>query len=295
MNKFQDMQCFVAVAELGSFTGASRRLNLSTSAVTKCVNRLEDNLGVQLLVRSTRRMHLTNHGISYCERCKAILVDVEDAEDALLDASESTVGNVRIAMPPAFARKTFIPALARFYELYPDVTIDLQLKGQTSNPIEGGYDLVVHSGRLPDSRLINRILVRGSQRTVASPAYIARYGLPKVPADLTGHRCITGAFGPNWTFREPSGGDQVVRVTGPLVTDSGDIMREAALEGLGITQATWWLFRQALETGALVPILTEYETEALPISIVFPAHRVTPSKVRVVVDFLVDLTRDSTL
>lgn len=295
MNKFQDMQCFVTVSEFGSFTAASRKLNLSTSAVTKFINRLEENLGVQLLVRSTRRMHLTHHGAIFCERCKAILQDVADAEDALVDASSSTSGVVRVAMPPAFARKTLIPALTRFYELYPDVVLDLHLKGQTSNPIEGGYDLVVHSGRLPDSRLINRILVRGTQRTVASPAYIERFGRPTQPSDLLNHRCITGAFGPSWSFRDPVDGDQVVRVDGPMITDSGDILLEAALEGLGITQATWWLFRQALDTGDLVPLLSEYEAEADPISIVFPAHRITPSKVRVVVDYLVELTRDTAL
>ncbi|WP_325063350.1 LysR family transcriptional regulator [Halovulum marinum] len=293
MNKFQAMQCFVTVADLGSFTAAGRKLMLSTSAVTKHINRLEEHLGVQLLVRSTRQMHLSEAGADYFERCKLILEEVDEAEDAILDACSSASGTVRVAMPPAFARRTLIPALPRFFAEHPAVSVDLKLKGQTTNPIENGYDLVVHSGRLPDSRLINRILVRGRQKTVASPEYLRRFGVPKVPADLETHNCIIGAFGPSWSFTDPAGGETLIRVNGNFTTDSGDILRESAIAGLGVSQATWWLFRDALETGALEPVLTEFEVEAEPISIVFPAQKNTPAKVRVFADFLVKLTREN--
>lgn len=279
------------VAELGGFTSAARALSSSTSAVTKSVTRLEESLGVQLLHRTTRRLHLTEYGAEYYERCRQILIDLDEAEGAIREANIAPSGPVRIALPPSFGRLTVIPALPEFYERYPNVVLDLCLKSHTANPIEGGFDLVVHSGRLADSRLINRILVRGVQKTVASPAYIERNGRPETPADLTRHNCITGAFGPNWHFRGEDGSDEVIRVSGSLTSDSGDILREAALTGLGISQATWWLFREELRRGELVPLLEDYEIEADPIAIIFPANRRTPAKVRAVVDFLLRITR----
>lgn len=282
---------FVRVAELGGFTSAARALSSSTSAVTKSVTRLEESLGVQLLHRTTRRLHLTEYGAEYYERCRQILIDLDEAEGAIREANIAPSGPVRIALPPSFGRLTVIPALPEFYERYPNVVLDLCLKSHTANPIEGGFDLVVHSGRLADSRLINRILVRGVQKTVASPAYIERNGRPETPADLTRHNCITGAFGPNWHFRGEDGSDEVIRVSGSLTSDSGDILREAALTGLGISQATWWLFREELRRGELVPLLEDYEIEADPIAIIFPANRRTPAKVRAVVDFLLRITR----
>jgi DNA-binding transcriptional LysR family regulator len=293
VNKFQDILSFVRVAELGGFTAAARALSSSTSAVTKSVTRLEEGLGVQLLHRTTRRMHLTEYGAEYYERCRQILIDLDEAEGSIKEANIAPSGPVRIALPPSFGRMTVIPALPEFYERYPNVVLDLCLKNQTANPIEGGFDLVVHSGRLADSRLINRILVRGAQKTVASPAYIDRHGKPETPADLAGHSCITGGFGPNWHFRNRDGNDEVVRVSGCLTTDSGDILREAAITGLGISQATWWLFRDEMRRGLLVPLLEEYEIEADPIAIVFPANRRTPAKVRAVVDFLLKITRSN--
>ncbi|WP_353476149.1 LysR substrate-binding domain-containing protein (plasmid) [Salipiger sp. H15] len=291
VNKFQDMLCFVTVAELGSFTAASRRLLVSSAAVTKYVQRLEDHLGVQLLVRSTRQMHLSEAGEAYFERCKLILAEVEAAEDLIMENAAGASGTIHVAMPPAFARRTFLPALPEFQRRYPNVSVDLALKGKTSNPIENGYDLVVHSGRLPDSRLMNRILVRGPQKTVASPAYLREHGTPRSPDDLGAHNCIIGAFGPHWSFRDVRGDESVVRVSGNLTTDSGDILRTAALEGIGISQATWWLFDDDIRSGALVPVLPDFETEAEPISIVFPAQKTTPAKVRALADFLIDLTK----
>ncbi len=291
MNKFQDILAFARVAELGSFTAAARALSLTTSAVTKGITRLEEDLGLQLLHRTTRRMHMTETGAEFYERCRDILKDLDDAESAAREKNVAPSGNVRIALPPSFGRRTVIPALPSFFVRYPDVTLDICLKHHTANPIDGGYDLVVHSGRLADSRLINRILVRGTQKTVASPCYIEKHGIPNTPAELVDHNCIVGGFGPNWHFRGTSGEDHVVRVSGRLVTDSGDILREAAVAGLGISQATWWIYRDELESGELVPILEEFEIEADPISIVFPAHRRTPTKVRAVVDFLLQITR----
>lgn len=292
VNKFQDMLAFVKVAELGGFAAAAKALGASASSITKSVGRLEDGLGVQLLHRTTRRMHLTESGGEFFERCQQLLADLEEAETSVRNANVVARGLVRIAVPPSFGRMTVIPSLPIFYKEHPDVALDLCLKKPTANPIDGGFDLVVHSGRLPDSQLVSRILVRGPQKTVASPAYLEAHGAPATPAELMDHNCIVGGFGPGWHFRNGQDGDDTIRVGGNLVTDSGDIMREAAVAGIGIAQATWWLFRDDLREGRLVPILTDYEVEADPISIILPANRRTPAKVRTVVDFLLKITRD---
>jgi DNA-binding transcriptional LysR family regulator len=291
LNKFQDILAFVRVAELGSFTAAARGLSVSTSAVTKSVTRIERDLGVQLFHRTTRRLHLTEYGAEFFERSVSVLGDLNAAETAIREAHIEPSGLVRISVPPSFGRSTLIPLLGEFYARHPNVTLDLSFKTQTANPIEGGFDLAVHSGRLADSGLVSRILIRGPLKVVASPAYLEKMGVPEAPLDLLNHHCIIGAFGPIWHFSDRRGGEEVVRVSGRFTTDSGDALREAAVAGLGISQATYWLFRDELADGRLVPILRDYEIEAEPISIVFPAHRHVPGKVRAVVDFLLDITR----
>ncbi len=291
MTKFHDMLAFQSVAQLGSFTGAAKAIGVTTSSVTKGVARLEEHLGVQLLHRSTRAVHLTEAGAAYLERCDQILAELEEAEALLRDSNLAPSGTVRICIPPSFGRTTVVPALGRFFERHPKVKIELNSKGQTASPIEGGYDLTVHSGRLADSRLINRLLIRGPQKTVAAPAYLERRGTPLRPDDLLEHDCITGGFGPIWLFGS-QGNSESVRVSGSLITDSGDVIREAALAGLGIAQATWWLFKDDIAAGRLTPVLEAYEKEADPISIVLPANRRTPAKVRVVIDFLIEICRE---
>lgn len=292
MTKFQDMLAFRSVAELGGFTAAAKAIGVTTSSVTKSITRLEESLGVQLLHRSTRAVHLTEFGAAYLERCVQILLDLEEAEAQLRDSNLSPAGTVRVCLPPSFGRMTVVPALDRFFAQYPQVKIELYLKGQTTNPIEGGYDLTVHSGRLADSRLVNRLLIRGPQKTVASPRYLEKHGVPLCPADLLQHNCIIGGFGPMWPFGRTRDSNETVRVSGSLSTDSGDVIREAAIAGVGIAQATWWLFKDDIAAGRLVAVLTEFESEAEPISIVLPATRRTPAKVRALVDFLLEISRE---
>lgn len=293
MTKFQDMLAFKTVAELGGFTAAAKAIGVTTSSVTKSVTRLEEGLGVQLLHRSTRAVHLTEYGAAYLERCAQILLDLDDAEAQLRDSNLAPAGTVRICVPPSFGRMTVVPALEQFFARYPQVKLELYLKGQTTNPIEGGYDLTVHSGRLADSRLVNRLLIRGPQKTVASPTYLAKAGIPLRPADLLQHSCIIGGFGPIWPFGRTSDTRETVRVSGSLATDSGDVIREAAIAGVGIAQATWWLFKDDIAAGRLVSILDEFECESDPISIVLPANRRTPVKVRAVIDFLLEVSREA--
>ena len=291
MNKLQDILALTHVARSGSFTGAAKILGCTPSSLTKAVSRLEGLIGVKLLHRSTRAVTLTRPGERYLRTCEQILMDLAEAENELRDSNKALVGSVRICVPPSFGRLTLVPSLGRFYEANPHVRIELHMKGNTANPVDGGYDLSVHSGRLLDSRLINRLLIRGPQKVVAAPEYLERYGTPLSPEDLPSHNCIVGGFGPSWRFSQLGRPERTVRVSGSFVTDSGDGIREAAVQGLGIAQATWWLFKEDISSGRLVSVLENHEIEADPISIVLPSDRKAPATVRVLVDFLIELCR----
>lgn len=292
MSKLHDILAFRNVAELGSFTAAARNIGASPSSITKSITRLESSLGIQLLHRTTRSVNLTEAGSLYLQTCEHVLDELEAAESRLHEASHHVFGHVRVCVPPSFGRLTLIPVLDRFFALYPEVQLTVHMKAATANPIEGNYDLTVHSGRLSDSRLVNRLLVRGPQKTVASPEFLERWGTPRVPEDLAGMKCIVGGFGPNWTFCGGREGKLTLRVSGDFITDSGDAIRESAVAGLGVAQATWWLFKEDIKAGRLVPLLQEFDCEAEPILIVMPAARTRPPKVRAFSDFIVELCRD---
>jgi DNA-binding transcriptional LysR family regulator len=194
-------------------------------------------------------------------------------------------------MPNSFGRVTVAPALPIFLERYPEVVLELQFSDSPIGFIEEGIDLAVRTGELSDSRLVKRLLTQGSQVTVAAPSYLAKHGTPKKPQDLHDHNCVISRFGPEWTFKEKNGKDLSVRVAGNLTVLNGDVMREAVVAGAGIAQATWWLFRKDLEAGRVVEILPDYAKRGSPVSVLYPANRHLPAKVRVFIDFLVEITK----
>jgi DNA-binding transcriptional LysR family regulator len=291
MNKFQALVAFTSVAECNGFTAAGRKLGVSTSAVTKMVARLEDDLGAQLFNRTTRRLALTDYGQEFYERSVRILAELEDAEAMVREANTTPRGTVRAVVPFSFGRVTLVPALTAFCERYPEIRLDLTFNDNPVDLIAEGFDVAVRTGTLSDSRVIARVLTRGPQITFASPGYIARHGTPHAPQDLHRHACIVGRFGAEWSFRDASGEEITVRVEPAHKVWSGDALREAVAAGLGISQATWWLVRKDLEAGTVVPILTAFERLGRPVSVLYPASRHLPTKVRVFVDYLVEITR----
>ena len=297
MNKFHALIAFTAVAETGGFTAAGRKLGLSTSAVTKVIARLEDDLGSQLFNRSTRRLVLTDYGQEFYERSVRILAELEDAEAMVREANATPRGIVRAVVPFSFGRVTLVPALTAFSDRYPDIRLHLTFLDDPVDLIAEGFDVGVRTGVLNDSRIVARVLTRGPQVTVAAPSYLARHGEPTTPEELHAHACIVGRFGPEWTFATNGANgaeDVTIRVEPRHVVWSGDALREAVVAGLGISQATWWLVRKDLEAGRLVPILGAYERPGRPVSVIYPANRHLPSKVRVFVDYLVEITRGET-
>jgi DNA-binding transcriptional LysR family regulator len=290
MNKLLAMLAFVRVAESGSFTSAAAQLGVSVSAIAKAVARLEEELGTQLLARSTRRLALNDDGRDFYARCQQILNDIEDAEASVRRAGETPKGRLRMALPVLFGRLTFLPRVAEFHARYPDIVLDLSFDDRPVDLIERGLDIAVQVGNLSDSRCITRVLNHGPRVTAAAPSYLKRHGEPKVPGDLAAHNCIISTFGPAWQFND--GGNRIeVLVRGNLVVTGGDALREAVLLGLGIAQSNWWTLRHDLAVGTLKHLLEGYAVEGRPISIVYPPTRHVPRKLRVMIDFLVEITR----
>ncbi len=291
MNKFTALHIFTKVAENRGFSAAARKLRISTSTVTKSVARLEDDLGIQLFNRTTRRLHTTDYGQAFYERCVRILADLEDAEAALRAGSASNHGRLRVATPFSFGRVTLVPALGAFLAKYPDITVELEFNDRVVDMIANGYDVGIRTGEINDSRLVSRLLTRGAEVTFASPSYLSAHGTPRRPEDLRDHNCIVGGFGPEWKFRKAEEDPTTIRVRGNLVVNNGDALREAAVAGIGIAQGTWWLVRKDLERGDVKPVLANYAQVGMPISVLYPAQRHLPAKVRVFIDFLVGITR----
>jgi DNA-binding transcriptional LysR family regulator len=290
VNKLASMMTFVRVVESGSLTAAARQLGISVSAVAKGLARLEEELQTQLLVRSTRKVTPNDDGRMFYARCQQILNDIEDAEGALRDAREGPKGRLRMAMPVLFGRLTFLPRAAQFHARYPQIVLDIAFEDRRLALIERGLDLAVQVGELRDSGYIRRELHRGLRLTAASPAYLARNGIPRAPADLAKHNCITASTSPVWRFRE-NARDMELPVRGNLVVTGGDALREAALLDLGIVQSNWWTLAGDVASGKLTPLLERYSVEGGPLSVVYPPTRHVPRKVRVMVDFLVEITR----
>ncbi len=293
MNKLLGMLAFVKVAESGSFTAAATQLGVSVSAVTKAVARLEEELGIQLLVRSTRKLALNDDGRDYYARCLQILNDIEDAEASLKSAGEAPKGQLKLSFPALFGRLTFLPRVAEFTGRFPDIVLNVSFDDRQVDLIERGLDLAVQVGEINNPRYVARVLNRGQRVTCASPAYFKVHRKPELPEDLTRHRCIASALFPVWPY-SVKGKRIEVAVRGPLIVTGGEAAREAALLGLGVLQSNWWTVRHDLAEGALVEVLKPYAVEGQPISVVYPSTRPTyhmPRKLRVMIDFLVEITR----
>ncbi len=289
MNKLLGMLAFARVVESGGFTGAAKRLGLSVSAITKNVSRLEAELGTQLLTRTTRRLAVTEFGREYYASCRRIFDEIDNVENSLQQSQRSPRGKLRILCPAFFARVTLLPRLHEFYKKYPNVELDIGMDENYSDLIDAGVDLAVIAGDLKDSRFTTRNLVRGPRVCCASPEYLRKHGTPKTLDDLMSHNCLVSRSS-LWQFKESDKAVEI-EVKGNLTLRSGDALREATLRGLGITQSNWWVFRQDIADGTLVEFLKEYRAPGRPISLIYPPTRFVSRKLRVMIDFLVEITR----
>lgn len=292
MNKLLGMLAFVRVVESGGFTSAARRLGLSVSAVAKNVSRLEAELGTQLLVRTTRRISVTDFGREYYASCRRIFGELDDVENALRQSQDVPQGKVKLLCPMFFGRINLLPRLAELYERYPEVEVEVTFGNRYADMVEEGINLAVVVGQLRDSRFASRTLTRSHMMCCATPDYLRRHGTPETIDDLLFHNCLVSRSA-LWQFKE-SGRTVELAVKGNLVVREGDALREATLLGLGISRSNWWLYRQDLAAGTLVEILRPHRVPGRPISVLYAPTKFLPRKIRVMIDFLVEITKTDT-
>lgn len=296
MDRFDDLQAFVAVVEAGSFTAAADRLDVAKSAISRRVSGLEERLGVQLLRRTTRRLNLTDTGQSFYERSARILADLDEAEAAVGQEHGELRGNLRVALPMSFGLRHMSMPIAEFNRRHPRVTFDLNFNDRRIDLVEEGVDVAIRIGRLADSTLIARRLFEVRTVLCASPDYLERRGTPKTPDDLLDHDCLGYSNLPDpghWVCSDSSGERHTVSVHVVMTASSGDFLCAAAAEGLGIALQPTFIAGDAIGRGELLPILTDYDWPVSPAYAIYPPTRHLSYRVREFIDFLADRFADT--
>lgn len=290
MDRIAAMTTFVKVVESGSLSAAARSLELSLPAVSRQIDNLESHLRTLLLVRTTRRLALTDGGRAYYEQAKSILAAIDDAETALATSHAVPSGRLTVSAPVTFGRLRLAPAVPEFLARFPEVAVDLLLLDRVVDPLEEGVDVAIRAGDLEDSSLITRKLAEYPRIVCGAPAYLKRRGEPRTPDDLKLHDCIilTLFDGPQtWRFRTPEG-EVDVPVSGRVRSNSFDATLAAALGGAGLVMASSWIVREHLAAGRLVAVLESVEAPPAVVHALFPRARLMSAKVRVFMDYLVD-------
>ncbi|QCI63445.1 LysR family transcriptional regulator [Phreatobacter stygius] len=289
MDRAAEMEILVACVDHGGLTAAAERLNLTPSAISKAVTRLEERLGVKLLERTTRRIALTTEGRAFYDSARRIIGEINDAEAGVMENRGRPRGTLRITSGVAFATNLLAPVLGDFTEAYPEVTIELGITDRMVDIVAANLDIGIRTGPVGDDRLVGRRFADVHRVIVASPAYLARRGRPLHPDDLARHTCITPSNAPGlslWPFRH---GGQIrrVEVRGTVTVDDAASLHALALGGLGITRVADTIVAPSIRTGQLVPLLeAQHVAEPVPMHLVFPPGRQRLPKLRVFLDFI---------
>ncbi|WP_050477333.1 LysR family transcriptional regulator [Herbaspirillum rhizosphaerae] len=289
MNKLREIECFIAVAELGSFVKAADALNVSKAAVSRTILELEARLGARLMQRTTRRLSLTEAGSLYLERCKHIVSALEDADQMLTVGNTDPTGLLRINVPQTFGVLHLVNVWPCLLRRYPGIKLDITLSDRIVDIIEEGYDLAIRIARLPNSSLIYRKLASTRIVVCASPAYLEKHGTPQHPDDLKDHMVMGYSYSADkdeWHFEGPEGAVSV-KTNVRMHANNGDTCVAAALAGIGITRQPTFMLSEHIRSGKLVPIMPDYMSAELGIYAVYPSRTHLPAKVRATIDFLV--------
>ncbi|WP_191984706.1 LysR substrate-binding domain-containing protein [Pelagerythrobacter rhizovicinus] len=281
---------FAIVVAEGSFSAAARLLGLTPSAISRAIDRLEERLGVRLLLRSTRALTLTAEGHAYLCGARRILADLDDVEQEIADQGAPR-GRLRVSAALSHGRLCVVPLLGEFVQRYPHILVDIGLTDTLVDVAAGQADVAVRFGPLADSPLTARKLGETRRVIVASPTYLARHGTPLVPEDLHGHNCLSFNFRraePIWPFRK-DGRDCALSVAGSIEANNGETLGQLAAAGVGITRVGAFSVAEEIATGQLVPLLEEFNPgDVEAIHAVFVGGANTPARVRVFVDFLAE-------
>jgi len=279
------LKLFTRVAVTFNISAAGAELGLSPAVASSHISKLEDSLGVRLIHRTTRKIALTEEGKAFLPHADDVLASVEAARASVGAGSLLPQGILRVAAPASFGRMHLLPALTQFLSRFPDLRVDLKLSDTIVDLVEGGFDIAIRNSQLKDSTLVARKLAPDRRILCASPQYIAQNGLPKHPKELTKHQCITLLGLETWCFKD--GKDNInVDAKGNFRTDNGEAVRDACVNGLGITVNSQWSVYEHLRQGQLVEILPDHPLETdTAIWAVYPSSRLLAPKVRAFIDY----------
>jgi DNA-binding transcriptional LysR family regulator len=291
MDSIAGMRILVRVVESGSFSAAARRLGVAPSSVSRQINELEEDLGARLFARTTRKLSLTEAGQLYFERASSIINDVEEAKLALSQLGAPS-GILRVTVPSGIGRELVASAVPAFLDRYPAIKIVLSMTDRMLDLVDAGIDVAIRVGRQQDSSFKARKIGESLRVVCASPEYLKKAGIPKTPADLEQHNCVTWRDHPGhniWTFRGPEGVTKV-RASGNFFAQSADALVAATVAGLGLSLLPDWNMAIELRQQQLCAVLTDYEASpaASPIYAVHAHQRHVPPKIRAFIDFLIE-------
>jgi DNA-binding transcriptional LysR family regulator len=289
MDRITGVQLFVRIVETGSFSRASADLGVTQPTATKHVAALEAKLGARLLNRNTRGVSPTEIGALYYEKCKAIQRELEEADTLAALLQSKVGGTLRISTSVAFGRRIVTPLALAFMRAHPEVTIDLSFDDRYVNLVEQGVDVALRMGRLADSSLGARWLGLNPWLVAAAPAYLERAGTPQVPADLARHACLVYSSvqgDDRWQFTAGDGQRAVVPVQGPLRSNNLSAVLAAARAGHGLAALPWYVARESLADGTIVPVLERHALPGQELHAVYPSPKLVPSKVAAFIAFV---------
>jgi len=291
VDKFESMRAFTRVVEAGGFAAAAREMGLSRSVVNKSVKKLEDELGTQLLRRSTRQVTPTETGIDFYNRCLQILGELDAAISAVTELQELPTGNFRLNAPMSFGTLHLSSVVAEFMSRYPEVRVELMLNDRFVDPIEEGFDMTLRIAEpVTSTSLIAREIVTAKRVLCASPDYLRDSGVPAEPAELKQHRCLHYGYlssGSQWRLSGPDG-TQSYAIECAMWSNNGEVLRDAAIKHQGIALLPTFIIGEALQSGLLQTILNDYCAPEIVLSAVYPRHRFLSTKVRLFLELLVE-------
>ena len=291
MDKLNAISVFCKVIETQSFTQAANQQNISVAMASKLVSQLEEHLKTRLLQRTTRKIVPTEAGMLYYQRCQAILLDLSEADSSISNMATSLQGNLLISVPRDFGLLYISPNLPKFIELHPNLHVEIEFEDKRVDLVAEGYDLALRIGYMQDSSLVARKISSSPMHFVASPSYLEARGIPLTPDDLEYHQGLLYKSSLNQVHWQSTKTNQIQRykIQSKVVSNNGMALLEMTKAGLGISNSPSFFVKDALASGELVEILSEYKQKPLDIYVVYPNRRHLPAKVRAFIEFLASL------
>ena len=291
MDRWTEIELFVQVAETGSLSRAAEALDLSNAAASRHLSALESRLGARLVERNTRRLYLTDTGQEFFSRAKTVLADLKDAESAVNATALNPTGTLRVTASLSFAMHHVAPLLREYTQRYPNVTVQVEAVNRYLDIIDNNIDVAIRTREVePDSNITVRRLSQTRRILAASPRYLAQHGRPRTLEDLQDHKLLiyTHANNPNELRFTRKGQTTTLAVKGLLESNDGQILRAAALDGMGILVQPTYILYEDMVAGRLVPVLDDWDLPRLTINLAYPSRKHLSAKVRTFIDFMAE-------